>query len=84
MTSIYKGPRTKNQLQKYSFNKDKTGTWSQILQFWLRNGLKLPCGKSNFVGLKCPPLHCAILLCVVLGELAGVGSMAVVFGVSDM
>ena len=28
------------------------GHWSQNLQFWLRNGLKLPRGKSLFLGLR--------------------------------
>ena len=27
------------------------GYFSHILQFWLRNGLKLPCGKKNIFGL---------------------------------
>ena len=45
--------------------------WSQNLLFWLRNGLKLPCGKK-----KNDYWVFDMLLCIV-GELAGVGSMAV-------
>ena len=37
---IYKGSRSIDQLQKYSLG--KIGHWSQNLQFWLINGLKLP------------------------------------------
>ena len=54
------------------------GHWSQNLQLWLRNGLKLPRGKKLiFWSLQ------AILLCIV-EELSGKGSMAVAVGVCDM
>ena len=52
------------------------GKWSQKLQFWLRNGLKLPRGRKLIRGSSQ-----TILMCI-MGELAGSGSVAV--GVSDM
>ena len=43
--------------------------WCHNFKFWLRRGIKLP--------------HIIKLLCIV-GELAGGGSVAVAFGISDM
>ena len=54
------------------------GKWSQILQFWLRNDLKLARGKKLIFG-SVP----TILVCIV-GELAGGGSVDVAVGVCDM
>ena len=70
---IYKVPRTKKMYhKKISWTKVKKGTWSPIFQFWLRNGLKLPCSEKFISGSQMPP-HCAIILCIILAELQGCG-----------
>ena len=54
------------------------GKWSQDLQFWLRNGLKLP--HQFFV--VCFSLQ-TIVLCMV-GKLAGDGSVVVDVSINDI
>ena len=56
--------------KKIPSGKAMKGQWSQNVQLWLRNGLKLA---GNHPAELC-----------IVGEIAGGGSMAVAAGVSDM
>ena len=63
-----------------------TGYWSQKSKFLLRNGPKFQCeifGLCDSLLMGLVKISSGILLCI-LGELAGVGSLAVAVGVSEL
>ena len=76
ITTIYKGPMTKQNYKKIPCITVMKGNWFQNLQFFRRNSLKLP-SRNKFIFGSLG----TILLCIV-GELAGAVDVAV--GVSDM